>query len=56
MKKYIKLFLIYWLIAIAIITIGLVISKSFICGIFCGIIYSFITDLIGLHFKEREEK
>ena len=56
MKFNVKLFLIDYLIAIVIIIIGLTISKTFICGMFCGIIYCFITDLIGLYFKESEEK
>ena len=56
MKINIKLFLIYCLIAIIIIAIGLTISRTFICGMYCGIIYWIITDLVGLYFKEREEK
>lgn len=56
MKINIKLFLIDCLIALITILIGLTISKTFICGMFCGIIYCFITDLIGLYFKEREER
>ena len=55
MKFNVKLFLIDWLVAMTIIIIGLTISKTLICGMFCGIIYWFITDLIGLYFKEREE-
>lgn len=46
----------YYLIAIIVMTIGLIISRTFMSGIFCGVIYCFITDLIGLYFKEREEK
>ena len=56
MKINIKLLLIDCLIAGIIILIGLIISKTFICGMFCGLIYCFIADLIELYFKEREEK
>ena len=56
MKINIKLFLIDCLIATIIISIGLMISRTFICGLICGMIYWFITDLTEIHFKEREEK
>lgn len=56
MKIDIKLFLIDCLIATILILTGLTISRTFISGMFCGIIYWFITDLIGLYFKEREGK
>ena len=56
MKINVKLFLIDFLIALIIIILGLAISKTFICGMFCGLIYCFIADLIELYFKEREEK
>lgn len=56
MKRNIKLFLMDCLIAIIIIPIGLIISRTFICGSICGIIYWIITDLIELYFQEREEK
>lgn len=56
MKFNVKLFLIDCAIATIIITIGLLISKTFINGMICGVIYWFITELIGLYFKEREEK
>ena len=51
-----KKFLIKWLTAIIIIAIGLTISKTFICGMFCGIIYLFITFLIEEYFKEKERE
>ena len=51
-----KKFLIDYLIALITILIGLTISKTFICGMFCGVIYYFITLLIDGFFKEREEK
>ena len=51
-----KKFLINWLIGTIIVIIGLTISKTFICGMFCGIIYWFLTDLIETYFKEREER
>lgn len=56
MKINIKLLLTDCLIAIIVILIGLTISKTFICGMFCGVLYYFITDLIKLYFKEGEEK
>lgn len=56
MKRNIKLFLMDCLIATIIIPIGLIISRTFISGMICGIIYWIITDLIELYFKEREEK
>lgn len=56
MKRNIKLFLIDWLVAAVIIAIGFSISKTFLCGMLCGIVYCFIADLIELYFKESEEK
>lgn len=56
MKRNIKLFLIDWLVAMIVIAIGFSISKTFLCGAICGIIYWVITDLIELYFKESEEK
>lgn len=43
------------LIAIIIIAIGLTISKTFICGMFCGVIYYFMTCLVELYFKEKSK-
>ena len=56
MKKDIKLFLIDYLVAVIIITIGSCISKTFLCGMICGAIYRFIIELIELYFKESEEE
>lgn len=56
MKRNIKLFLIDWLVAMIVIAIGFSISKTFLCGMVCGAIYRFITELIELYFKESEEK
>ena len=56
MKTNTKLILMNFLTATIIITIGLIISKTFICGMICGVIYWFVNDLIELYFKEREEK
>lgn len=56
MKTNIKLFLIDCLVAIIIIPTGLIISKTFLSGVMCGIIYWFITDLIELYFKAKEVK
>lgn len=56
MKFNVKLFIIHCLIAGLIISIGLIISRTFLCGMICGILYYFITDLVELYFKEREEK
>ena len=56
MKINIKLFLIDFIVALILIVTGLIISKTFICGMLCGVIYCFVTDLIELYFKEREEK
>lgn len=56
MKFNVKLFLTDFLIAGFIILVGLTISRTFICGMICGLIYWFITDLIKLFLKEREEK
>ena len=56
MKRNIKLFLIEWLIAIIIVIAGLTISKTFICGMICGVIYYFIIFLVEENLKEREEK
>lgn len=56
MKINIKLFLIDCLIATIIISIGLMISRTFICGLICGVIYLFVTFLVDEYFKEREEK
>ena len=51
-----KRFLIDCLIAIIIVIVGLTISKTFICGMVCGVIYYFITLLVDGYFKEREGK
>ena len=51
-----KKFLIECLIATIILSIGLMISRTFICGLICGIIHWSLTDLIETYFKEREEK
>ena len=56
MKRNIKLFLLDWLVAMIVIAIGFSISKTFLCGMLCGIIYSFIADVISLYFKAKEEK
>lgn len=56
MKINIKLFLMDCLIAIIIISIGLMISRTFICGMICVVIYWIVSDLIEVYFKEREEK
>ena len=56
MKINIKRLLIDALIAGLIISIGLMVSRTFLCGMFCGMIYWFITDLIELYLKEREDK
>ena len=56
MKFNLKIFLIDYLIAIIIIALGLIISRTFICGMICGVIYLFITFLVDEYFKEREEK
>ena len=55
-KINIKLILIYCLIETIIILTGLTISRTFISGLTCGMIYWFVTDLIELYLKEREEK
>lgn len=52
----IKLILIDCLIASIVIIIGLMISKTFFCGMICGIIYWLIADLVELYYKEREEQ
>ena len=51
-----KKFLIDCLIALITILIGLTISRTFTCGMVCGIIYYFITLLVDGYLKEREEK
>ena len=57
MKTNIKLFLIDWLVAMIIIAIGFSISKTFLCGMLCGVLYCFVTGLIlELCFKESEEE
>lgn len=52
----IKLILIDYLIATIVTIIGLMISKTFIFGMICGVIYWLIADLIESYYKEREEK
>ena len=47
MKINIKRLLIDSLIAGLIISIGLMVSRTFFCGMFCGMIYWFITDFKG---------
>ena len=56
MKRNIKLFLIDCLVAVIITTIGSCTSKTFLCGMICGVIYRFITELIESYFKESEEE
>lgn len=56
MGTYIKLTLIDCLIATIVIIIGSMISKTFICGMICGVIYWLIADLIESYYKEREEE
>lgn len=56
MKINIKRLLIDSLIAGLIISIGLMVSRTFFCGMFCGIIYLFITFLIEEYFKEKERE
>ena len=56
MKRNIKLFLIDWLVAMIVITIGFSISKTFLCGMICGAIYRFITELIELYFKVKDDR
>ena len=56
MKMNTKLFLIDFLVAWFVTITGFIISKTFLCGMLCGIVYCFIADLIGLYFKEMEEK
>lgn len=56
MKINIKLLLTDCLIAIIVILIGLTISKTFICGMFCGVLYCFITELIEIYLRGKEEK
>lgn len=54
MKKSVKLFLIEWLIATIIVAIGLLISKTFICGMICGVIYYSLVEIIEHNLKESE--
>ena len=56
MKRNIKLFLIDWLVAAVIIAIGFCISKTFLCGTLCGALYCFITELIEIYLRGKEEK
>ena len=56
MKINIKLLLTDCLIAIIVILIGLIISKTFLSGIICGALYCFITELIEIYLRGKEEK
>ena len=56
MKKHIISYLIESLIAIIIVAVGLAISKTFLSGMICGIIYYSLVEIIEYIFKEREDK
>lgn len=55
-KKHIISYSIELLIAIIIVAAGLTISKTFLSGMICGVIYYFLVEIIEYIFKEREEK